>query len=143
MEKFLQIFLHLILLKNTKEFKYLGLMTSMTDQKKFLQHRISSASAKFSSLKKLLTDRRIEMSTRLKFLNSFVRSRLTYSAATWDLKEQEVAQLEAVWCRFLRRLIPGGFRRRPDFGLVHSNEVIYKCTNAQPIRTYLRKQQFR
>ena len=48
-------------LKNTQEFKYLGLMTSTVNDEKFLQHRIAMALSKFSALKPLLTDSRIAM----------------------------------------------------------------------------------
>ena len=118
-------------------------MTSADNEKKFLQHRIASATGKFSSLKKLLTDRRIGIQLRLRYLNSFVRSRLTYSAATWNLTESQIQELESVWCRFIRRMVPGGFRRGLDLHMLYTNEEIYRRAGMKPLRSYLRKQQLR
>ena len=130
-------------LKNTQEFKYLGLMTSTTNESKFLQHRIAMALSKFASLKPLLTDQRIAMGLRLKFLNSFVRSRLTYSAATWNLKESQISEMEVIWCRLLRRMIRRGFARKDDFSMIYSNKRVYEITGAYTIESYLRRQQLR
>ena len=124
-------------LKNTTKFKYLGLMILNKDL--YLQHRISSALSKFTALKHLLTDQQITTSTRLKFLNSFVRSRLTYSAATWDLTETQIASLEVIWLRLLRRMVKGGFKRKEKFKLVFTNQAIYRITAARSISSYLRQ----
>ena len=73
--------------------------------------RISSAYSKFNDLKQVLTDRRIRLKTRVKFLTACVRSRLTFSVQTCFLKAAEVTKLESVWTNFLRKLIRKGFDR--------------------------------
>ena len=115
-------------------------MTSTTNEEKFLEHRIALALSKFTSLKRILCDGRIAMSTRVRYLNSFVRSRLTYSAATWDLSAAQISKLESVWCRLLRRMVNRGFKRREDFSLVFTNRDIYRITGADMLET---KQQLR
>ena len=71
-------------IKNSTEFKYLGVLVSSINPKRMIEHRLSSALAKFHEIKKVLQDHRIKCRTRGKFMTSFVRSRLMYNAATWD-----------------------------------------------------------
>ena len=99
--------------------------------------------SKFSSLKNVLCDNRIQMETRLRYLNCFVRSRLTYSAATWDLSKAQYQKIESVWCRLLRRMINKGFKRNADFSMVFTNNDVYRITGSEPIEHYIQKQQLR
>jgi len=51
-----------------------------------VNHRIQMAQAiKFATMSNLLQNSRIILKTRIKFLNSFVRSRLTYACQNWNL----------------------------------------------------------
>ena len=130
-------------LKNTTNFKYLGLMTSIDNENKFLEHRIATALSKFNSLKQVLYDHRIEMKTRLRYLNSFVRSRLTYSAATWQLNATQVSKLEVIWMRLLRKMVNRGFKRKPDQSMLYTNNDILRITGSNKLENYIRKQQLR
>ena len=62
-------------------------------------------------MKSIFLDKRIFLSTRVKFLEACVRSRLLYSVQAWQLGAEEMRKLESVWCGFLRRLVKGGFCR--------------------------------
>ena len=65
-----------------------------------------------SEMKSVFLDKRIFLSTRIKFLEACVRSRLFYSVQAWQLGAKDMQKLEAVcWC-FLRRMVKGGFSRR-------------------------------
>ena len=80
----------------------------------FLIHQISSAYAKWNE-RKSVYDKRIFLSTRVKFLEACVRSRLLYSVQAWQLGAEEMRKLESVWCGFLRRLVNGEFSRKKCF----------------------------
>ena len=71
-----------VALKNVRTFKYLGHMITNNDDDPsfYLTARISSAFQKWNELKHVLTDRRINMSSRITILEACVRSRLLYSA---------------------------------------------------------------
>ena len=98
---------------NVRTFKYLGhvLCNDPSESSAFLIHQISSAYAKWNEMKSIFLDKRIFLSTRVKFLEACVRSRLLYSVQAWQLGAEEMRKLESVWCGFLRRLVKGGFSR--------------------------------
>ena len=52
------------------------------------------------------------MSTRIKLLEACIRSRLLYSAQSWDLSACELRKLETIWHGFLRKMITNGFKRK-------------------------------
>ena len=68
-------------IKNVRTFKYLGYTITNDEEKtsRFLHARIGAAFQKWNELKHVLTDRRIRLSTRARFLMTCVRSRLLYS----------------------------------------------------------------
>ena len=99
-----------VALKNVRTFKYLGHMITNNDDD--LTFRISSAFQKWNELKHVLTDRRINMSTRVKILEACVRSTLLYSAQSWELSASELRKLETICHGFLRKMINNGFKRK-------------------------------
>ena len=103
-----------VALKNVRTFKYLGHMITNNDEdpSHFLTFRISSAFQKRNELKHVLTDRKINMFTRVKILEACVRSRLLYSAQSWELCASELRKLETIWHGFLRKMTTNGFKRK-------------------------------
>ena len=81
------------------------------DHASLITQRIASAFSKFNELKHVLTDRRIRLKTRVKFLTACVRSRLTFSVQACLLKAAEITKLESVWTNLLRKLVRNGFQR--------------------------------
>ena len=61
--------------------------------------------------KTILTDRRIKLSTWVKFLTACVRSRLTYSIQACNLNVSQMSKLESTWMNLLRKLVRNGFQR--------------------------------
>ena len=89
-------------------------MISSKTPSRLVEHRISSATAKFAELKRVLQDYRIHAKVRGRFLNAYVRSRLCYNAATWQFSSTVTEPLEREWSRMARRCVKGGFRRKGD-----------------------------
>ena len=52
------------------------------------------------------------MSSRVKLLEASVRSRLLYSAQSWELSASELRKLETIWNGFLRKMTTNGFKRK-------------------------------
>ena len=101
--------------KNVRRFKYLG--SWLSDKLKSdisLSYQFGAAYQKWNTWKDVLTDHRIKLVTRVKFAESVIRSRLTYSVQTDRLKACQREQLDSVWVRMLRRMIKNGFTRKVD-----------------------------
>ena len=53
------------------------------------------ANAKFASMKKLLCNYHLKLSTRVRFYEVYVRSRLCYCCETWTLTKKQLQQVKA------------------------------------------------
>ena len=99
-------------------------------------------------MKSVFLDKRIFLSTRVKFLEACVRSRLLYSVQAWQLGAEEMPKLESVWSGFLRCLVKGGVSRKNapknkndksipegevDWSFKLSNEAIREITKTTDI----------
>jgi len=142
---------------NVRSFKYLGhvLNNKLENSSAFINHQISSAYAKWNEMKSVFLDKRIFLSTRIKFLEACVRSRLLYSVQAWQLGAKDMRKLETVWCGFLRRMVKGGYARRNapknkkdksipeeeiDYAYKLSNDDIMSITKTSGIKNFCDKQ---
>ena len=134
-------------LKNVKDFKYLGTVLNFEEPNTGdceLNYRIQSANAKFAELSRLLQNHNINLGTRIKFLNSFVRSRLLYSCQNWNLSSAQCSRLDSCYRRFLRRMIRGGFKRidgENDFRFKMSNDALHALCNTGDVSEFVSNQQ--
>ena len=95
-------------LQNYSEFKCLGSYLSHSEPSTGdieINQRIQMAYNKFASMSNLLQNRHIFLKTRVKFLNSFVRSRLTYSCQNWNLTLCQYEKLNVTYHNLLRRMV--------------------------------------
>ena len=139
---------------NVRSFKYLGhvLSNKLENSSAFINHQISSAYAKWNEMKSVFLDKRIFLSTRIKFLEACVRSRLLYSVQAWQLGAKDMRKLETVWCGFLRRMVKGGYARRNapknkkdksipeeeiDYAYKLSNDDIMSITKTSGIKIFV------
>ncbi len=117
-------------LRNVKEFNYLGAYLHHEEPNTGeveLNHRIQLANSKFAELMNLLQNHKIHLRTRVMFMNSYVRSRLTHACQNWNLNQTQFDRLDVCYRRFLRRMIRGGFKRKEG----ESNEFSLKINNAK------------
>lgn len=136
-------------LKNVEQFKYLGAVlhykqpnTGETE----LNHRIQMANAKFVEMSNLLQNVNINLRLRVFFLNSFVRSRLSYACQNWNLTQQQYDQLDTTYRLFLRRMVRGGFRRVDsdgnDFRYAIDNERLHGLCGTSDLNVFIKQQQY-
>ena len=135
-------------LKNTTDFKYLGASLNFEEPNTGdteLNHRIQLSRAKFAEKSNLLQNFRIDLRTRISFLNSFVRSRLTYACQNWNLTLAQYERMDVVYRRFLRRMVRNGFRyvdeANNDYRLTISNEQLHTICGTQDLSTFIKSQQ--
>ena len=99
---------------NSASFKYLGVFFSHNNVsigKEEIDNRINSAQNAFAQSRKMLTNKNIQLKTRVMFLNSLVRSRLTYGCHAWRPSQPELQKLDAAYNHFLRHMIFSGHTR--------------------------------
>ena len=109
-----------------------------------INFRIQMTVGKFASMSNLLQNHGIHLSTRVKFLNSFVRSRLTYSCQNWNLTTAQFVKLDVTYRTLLRRMVRGGFNRvntDGDFRLKIDNEKLHHICYTEDVSLFIRKQQ--
>ena len=90
---------------NVKEFVYLGTPISYDHpgvSEKEADRRIGMTLKKFSEMKNLLCNYRINLQTRLRYYGVYIRSRLFYACGTWILTKQQYDRFESVHIGFLR-----------------------------------------
>ena len=134
-------------IENVQQFVYLG--HSVTGEEGcFTEHRIARASAKFNELRHILTDSRINMQTRRKYLYASVRSRLTSGTQACLPNERQIRKLESFWGECLRSMVSGGWRRQRtpegaeerNFSFVYTNDRVMQITRAAPVRNFIHTQ---
>ena len=88
------------------QFKYLGsIITSDGKSEKDIITRIGMAKSAFMDLKKILTNKHISITTRLRVLKCYVWSVLLYGSETWTISKKMQKRLEAAEMWFLRRML--------------------------------------
>lgn len=158
--------------KNVDNFKYLGVWNNYEQNSigsKELNYRIGAAAGAFAQHKQLLTNKNIWLSTRVKYLNSFVRSRLVYGCQSWKPTAKEIEKMDVKYRYYLRTLLRNGFQRRKppkkkkkkkkglddlddddeededdesvDFSYVVSNSKLFELTKTTNLSDFFKKQQ--
>ena len=75
---------------------------------------ITAATCKLYELKRFYNNRKIQLKTRIQFLESLVRSKLTYGRLTWSLTKRQFDKLESAYVGFQRHVIRGGHQREKN-----------------------------
>ena len=112
------IYIRNVPLKNTVQFKYLGSCISSNEPNtgdikiNFHIQMVLGKFASMSNLLNLLQNHGIHLSTRVKFLNSFVRSRVrsTYSCQNWNLTTAQFVKLDVTYRTLLWRMVRRGLQ---------------------------------
>ena len=157
-------------IENVANFVYLGSVISHSDpgtSEKELDRRIGMAHGKFAEMKKVLCNYHLKLSIRMKFYNTYIRSRLSYCCETWTLTKTQYERMERVHMQFLRRLVRGGMSRKSsrdeikkakeamkdgvedeeitniNWAWKYSNEDILNICHAESLQDFIEKQNVR
>ena len=103
---------------------------------------MDSATARFYALSNKFFNHKIALKTRVKILNSLVRTRLTYGCSTWCLTVQQQKRMDSEYTCLLRKMVRGGYKRKPDsYSYVYTNEKLHDMCNTTPLHLFIKKQQ--
>ena len=132
-------------IENVELFKYLGCNIKYDEPctgDSELEFRIDTAHNKFYELGKKMMNHRIQLATRVTFLNALVRARLTYSCQTWNLSQIQVDRVSSSYCSLLRKMVKGGYRKVVGtFRFVLSNNDLLRKCRTESIPDYISRQQ--
>ena len=159
-----------VVIENVANFVYLGSVISHSDpgtSVKELDRRIGMAHGKFAEMKKVLCNYHLKLSIRMKFFNTYIRSRLCYCCETWTLTKNQYERMERVHMQFLRRMVRGGMSRKSsrdqikkakeakkdgvedeeliyiNWAWKHTNEDILNICHAETLQEFIMKQNLR
>ena len=130
---------------NVRTFVYLGSCLKYDEPSTGnaeIELRIDIAETTLYQYAKKLFNQRISLKTRVKIMNSLVRSRLVYGCQTWSLTQELIKRLKSVYNGFLRKMTKGGYRRKKDsWSFALTNDDIFRLSGIEDIESYIRKQQ--
>ena len=81
---------------------------------KELNYRLGSAAGAWKQNKQLLMNQKIWLSSRVAYLNAYVRSCMVYGCQNWRPTAAELNRLDVTYRRYLRNITPLGHTRRKD-----------------------------
>ena len=133
-------------LHNVEKFKYLGVFIQRNQPNTGdveLNFRIQTAVSKFVEMSTLLQNVKINLRTRIKFLNSFIRSRLVYSCQNWSLTASQYERMDATYRNLLRRMVRGGFSHvgENDYRYRINNERLHSLCGTSDLSKFVKNQQ--
>ena len=143
---------------NVKSFKYLGSYIQHNNSSTGdleIDSRITAATCKFFELGAFYKNHKIKLKTRIAFLESLVRSRLTYGCQCWSPTQQQFKKLDSCYTKLIRHMIRGGFQRQKDAlsyttkdgdektfkKLKFTNENIQKISGAKTVSEFIKERQ--
>ena len=136
---------------NDRSFKLLGAMLHEAQAATGdleIETRKESARCKFKQLDKLLLNQHIHLSTRLLFLDGYVRSRLLYGCQNWSLTKRQSDSLDACYRHFLRKMLRNGYRKKPALAadqpsnqLALTNVAVMRICKRTDVSDFIKDQQ--
>ena len=85
----------------------------------------------------------IRIRTRVKILNSIVRSRLAYSCQTWNLTKRQMDRIDSTYTSMLRKMVKGGYRRKKEteWSFELSDDDLHRICGTEDISNFATRQQ--
>ena len=134
--------------ENLDTFKFLGSLVNYMEVGTGdveLNNRIEGANKKFGEYLKVLKNYKLNISTRMKYFNCFVRSRMVYSCQNWSLTKRQYDKIDIAHRKLLRRMLKGGNARKSrkdnNFAYKITNSKLYKICNSSELSEFIKDQQ--
>ena len=137
--------LNTLYVENVKVFRYLGCQIKFDEPgtgESETELRIDCAECKFYELGRQFMNHNIAIETRVRVLNSLVRSRLAYSCQAWSMTQRQMARVRSTYMSMLRKMVSGGYRRKPNsWSYVLTNETLLRNCKTESVESYVKRQQ--
>ena len=133
------------IIENVQVFQYLGCKIKFDEPSTGnaeIELRIDAGESKFYELGKNLMNYKIKLHTRVRMLNSLVRSRLTYACQSWSITRIQLNRLSSTYCAMLRKMVKGGYRRKQNtWSFEITNQDLLRIGNTEDISDFIARQQ--
>ena len=94
------------MVEQVDRFNYLGSLISSNGRcKGEIKRRINRANTAYNRIKKLITNKKVSVHTRKRFVKCYVWSTLMYGCETWMMNKADERRIEAAEMWFWRRLL--------------------------------------
>ena len=80
-------------------------------------------------MRQVLTDQKVNMTTRTKLMGAWVRSHILYGTQAWYINEENVRKLETCRMQLLRQMVNGVWSRLPTPEDAEDTESRLRYTN--------------
>src|SRR5215469_6469042 len=127
------------LVKQVGRFNYLRSLINKDERcEDEIRKRINKAKFAFNKMKNLLTNSKVSIETRKRFVKCYVWSTLLYGCESWTLRKTDASKIQAAEMWFSRRLLRVSWIERI------SNEIILERMNSSmEIMKQIRQKQLR
>ena len=130
---------------NVKTFFYLGAIIQYNNAgvgEEEITHRIAAAKSAFQQHKHILRNFNIHLSTRIQFLNAFVRTfRLTYRCSAWSVTKQQLQKCVVCYKTMLRKMLRNGFNQTNNYKFTITDKVLLKTCTTTNVSDFIKSQQ--
>jgi len=136
-------------INNVKTFKYLECKVDYNYPgigSSELKNRINSGNSAFQQYKYLLRNHHINLKTRIIFLNSYVRSRMTYGCQCWSAIQEILDKLDSSYRLMLHKIVWSVLDELTNKIMTFarykiSNKQLHQIYQTKDISTYMRDRQ--
>jgi len=126
-------------LEHVSEFKYLGAtLTENGTSEIEVKHRVGMATSALARLESIWKMRSISMKTKIKLLNSMVKSILMYGCESWTITDKIWKKVEAFEMKCYRRLLGITWRERQTNGYVWNKIIEHFTTEKDRPEPFMR-----
>ena len=124
-------------IKQVEKFSYLGsLITSDGRSDSEIKKRIGMSKAIFEKMGKILKNRKLSMKTKLRVLDCYIFSTLTYGSECWTISQTMEKRLQSVEMWFYRRMLRISWTEH-----MSNEEVLAKAGTRRKLVVTIRKRQ--
>ena len=124
-------------IKQVEKFSYLGsLITSDGRSDSEIKKRIGMSKAIFEKMGKILKNRKLSMKTKLRVLDCYIFSTLTYGSECWTISQTMEKRLQSVEMWFYRRMLRISWTDH-----MSNEEVLAKAGTRRKLVVTIRKRQ--
>ena len=127
------------MVEQVDRFNYLGSLISSNGRcEDEIKRRINIAKSAYNRIKKLITNKKMSVHTRKRFVKCYVWSTLMYGCETWTMNKADERRIEAAEMWFWRRLLKISWTER-----ISNEQVLERMNTPRELLKHIKQRQLR